>query len=114
MTDNNTSNTNMPDFGEGLRKIFLAGVGALAATAEKAHFAEPAFAGSTGVLSASSSESTTDLTVCCTWSLMPAAASRTVCVASCACSLRLADFSLALCASSLPSRYDPGGVLVCL
>ena len=36
MTDNNTSNnTNMPDFGEGLRKIFLAGVGALAATAEK-------------------------------------------------------------------------------
>ncbi|WP_373924642.1 phasin family protein [Bifidobacterium pseudolongum] len=25
----------MPDFGEGLRKIFLAGVGALAATAEK-------------------------------------------------------------------------------
>lgn len=35
MTDNNTSNTNLPDFGEGLRKIFLAGVGALAATAEK-------------------------------------------------------------------------------
>ena len=36
MTDNNPSNnTNMPDFGEGLRKIFLAGVGALAATAEK-------------------------------------------------------------------------------
>ena len=36
MTDNNTSNnTNMPDFGEGLRKIFLAGVGVLAATAEK-------------------------------------------------------------------------------
>ena len=36
MTDNNTSNnTNMPDFGEGLRKIFLAGVGALAAPAEK-------------------------------------------------------------------------------
>ena len=35
MTDNNTSNTNMPAFGEGLRTIFLAGVGALAATAEK-------------------------------------------------------------------------------
>ncbi|KFI65292.1 cytosolic protein [Bifidobacterium cuniculi] len=39
MTDNeNTNTTNnsaMPDFGEGLRKVFLAGVGALATTAEK-------------------------------------------------------------------------------
>ena len=32
MTD---SNNNIPDFGEGLRKIFLAGVGAIATTAEK-------------------------------------------------------------------------------
>lgn len=43
MTDNDANATNetnesprtMPDFGEGLRKIFLAGVGALATTAEK-------------------------------------------------------------------------------
>ena len=31
----NKTNSAMPDFGEGLRKVFLAGVGAIAATAEK-------------------------------------------------------------------------------
>lgn len=29
----NKTNSAMPDFGEGLRKVFLAGVGAIAATA---------------------------------------------------------------------------------
>lgn len=31
----NKTNSAMPDFGEGLRKVFLAGVGAIAATARE-------------------------------------------------------------------------------